>query len=119
MNANMKVSEQWRIEASKGNQVLGMIRRIITYKEKSLIVVFVSLYKAIVRPHLEYCIQAWSTYLTEDIDMLEKIQRRATKRIPGPRDLRYEERLKECGLTTLETRRLRGGQIEVFKILNA
>ena len=53
-----------------------------------------------------------------DTDMLEKIQRRATKLIPGLRDLRYEERLKECGLTTLETRRLRGDQIEVFKILN-
>ena len=46
--------------------------------------------------------------------MLDKIQRRATKLIPGLRDLRYEERLKECGLTTLETRRLRGDQIEVF-----
>ena len=34
--------------------------------------------------------------------MLEKIQRRATKLIPGLRDLRYEERLKECGLTTLD-----------------
>ena len=50
--------------------------------------------------------------------MLEKIQRRATKLIPGLRDLTYEERLNECGLTTLETRRLRGDQIEVFKILN-
>ena len=50
--------------------------------------------------------------------MLEKIQRRATKLIPGLRDLRYEERLKECGLTTLETRRLRVDEIEVFKILN-
>ena len=61
MNANMKVSEQCRIAASKGNQVLGMIHRNITYKEKSLIV---PLYKAIVRPHLEYCIQAWR----KDID---------------------------------------------------
>ena len=59
MDANMKVSEQCRIAASKGNQVLGMIRRNITYKDKSLI----PLYKAIVRPHLEYCIQAWSPYL--------------------------------------------------------
>ena len=109
MNANMKVSEQCRIAAS------GMIRRNIAYKDKSLIV---PLYKAIVRPHLEYCIQAWSPYLRKDIYMHEKIQRRATKLIPGLRDLRYEERLKECGLTTLETRRLRGDQIEVFKILN-
>ncbi len=114
MNANTKVSEQCRIAASKGNQVLGMIRRNITFKEKSLIV---PLYKAIVRPHLEYCIQAWSPYLRKDIDMLEKIQR-ATKLIPGLRDLIYEERLKECGLTTLETRRLSGDQIEVYKIFN-
>ncbi len=75
--------------------------------------------KAIVRPHLEYCIQAWSPYLRKDIDMFDKIQRRATKLIPGLRDLRYEERLKDCELTTLETRRLGGGdQIEVFNILN-
>ena len=72
MNANMKVSEQCRIAASKGNQVLGMIRRNITYKEKSLIV---PLYKAIVRPHLEYCIKAWNPHLRKDIDMLEKIHR--------------------------------------------
>ena len=94
MNANMKVSEQCRITASKGNQVLGMIRRNITFKDKSLIV---PLYKAIVRPHLEYCIQAWSPYIRKDKDMLENIQRRATKLIPGLRDLRYEERLKACG----------------------
>ena len=50
MNASMKVSEQCRIAASKGNQVIGMIRRNITYKENSLIV---PLYKAIVRPHLK------------------------------------------------------------------
>ena len=111
----MKVSEQCRTAASKGNQILGMIRRNITYKEKSLIV---PLYKAIVRPHLEYFTQALIPYLRKGIDMLEKIQRRATKLIPGLRDLRYEERLKECGLTTLETRRLGGDQIEVFKILN-
>ena len=113
MNANMKVSEQCRNAASRDNHVLGMIRRNIAYKEKSLIV---HLFKAIVIPNLEYCIQAWSSYLRKDIYMLEKIQRRATKFIPRLKYLRYEERLKECGLTTLETRRLRGGQIEVFKI---
>ncbi len=60
MNANMKASEQCRIAASKGNQVLGMIRRNITYKENNLIV---PVYKAIVRPHLEYCINVWIPYL--------------------------------------------------------
>ena len=49
MNANMKASEQFRIAASKGNQVIWMIRRNTTYKDKSLIV---HLYKAIIRPHL-------------------------------------------------------------------
>ena len=73
--------------------------------------------KAIVRTHLKYSIQAWRPYC-KDIDTLERIQRRATKIIPQLRDLAYEDRLKEFGLTTLETRRLRGDQIEVFKILN-
>ena len=51
--------------------------------------------------------------------MLERVQRKATKIIPKLRNISYEMRLKECGLTikTLETRRLRGDQIEVFKIL--
>ena len=93
---------------------LGLIRRTITYKEKQLIV---PLYKAIVRPHLEDCIQAWRPYHKKDIDKLERIQR-ATKIIPELRDLSYENRLLQCGLTTLETRRLRGDQIEVFKIVN-
>ena len=115
ISADMKVSEQCGIAASKGNQILGLIRRNITYKGKKLII---PLYKAIVRPHLEYCIQAWRPYRKKDIDTLERIQRRATKMIPELRDLSYEERLKECGLTTLKTRRLRGDQIEVFKILN-
>ena len=115
ISADMKVSEQCGIAASKGNQILGVIRRNITYKGKKLII---PLYKAIFRSHLEYCIQAWRPYRKKDIDTLELMQRRATKIIPELRDLSYEERLKECGLTTLQTRRLRGDQIEVFKILN-
>ena len=84
-SVDMKVSEQCRIAASKGNQGLGLIRRTITYKEKQLIV---PVYKAIVRPHLEYCIQVWRPYRKKDIDKLERIQRRATKMIPELRDLK-------------------------------
>ena len=79
LNADMNVSELCGIAASKGNQIVGLIRRTITYKEKQLIV---PLYKAIVRPHLEYCIQAWRPYHKKDIDKLERIQRRATKMVP-------------------------------------
>ena len=116
-SGDMKVSEQCGTAASKGNQILGLIRRTImhVYKENQLIV---PLYIAIVRPYLEYCIQAWRPYRKKDIDKLERIQRRATKMIPELRDLSYESRLLQCGLTILETRRLRGDQIEVFKIVN-
>ena len=56
---DMKVSEQCGMAASKGNQIIWLIRRTIRYKEKQL---SVPLYKAIVRPHLEYCFQAWRPY---------------------------------------------------------
>ena len=111
----MKVSEQCEIAALKGNQILGLIMRTIMYKDKQLIV---PLYKSIVRKNFEYCIQAWRPYHKKDIDKLERIQRRATKMIPELRDLSYESCLLQCGLTTLEIRRLRGDQIEVLKIVN-
>ena len=64
ISVDMKVSEQCGIAASKGNQILGLIRRNITYKGKKLII---PLFKAIVIPHLEYCIQAWRPYRKKDI----------------------------------------------------
>ena len=84
INGDMKVSEQCGITASKGNPILGLIMRIIKHKEKQLIV---SLYKAIVRLHLEYCIQTWKPCHMKDINKLERIQRRAIKMIPELRDL--------------------------------
>ena len=107
--ADMKVSEQCGIAASKGNQILGLIRRHITCKKKQLIA---PLYKAIIIPHLKYCIQAWRSYRKKDIGKLERMQRRANTIIPELRDLRYESRFLQCGLTTLDTRRLRGDHIE-------
>ena len=53
-----------------------------------------------------------------DIDILERVQRKVTKIIKTLGNISYEMRLTECGLTTLETRRLGGDQIEVFTILN-
>jgi len=80
----------------------------------------VQLYKSLVRPKLEYYIQAWRPYLCKDIELLEKVQRRATtgRLMFSDKSLGYYDRLSKLGLTTLETRsRLRGDIIEVFKIL--
>ena len=68
-SAGMKVSEECGIPASKGNKILGLISRTIMYKKKQLIV---PLYKAIARPHLEYCIHTWRPYRKTDIDKLER-----------------------------------------------
>ena len=70
------------------------------------------------RPNLDYCVQAWRPYLKKDIDVLERVQRRATRMVEECKGKGYEERLRIMKLTTLETRRVRGDLIQVYKILN-
>ena len=52
------------------------------------------LYQSLVRPKFEYCVQAWRPYLRKDIDLLEKVQKRATRLMIKYRNLSYSERLK-------------------------
>ena len=108
IDADLKVSKQCVKAATTANCVLGMISRTISSRSEDILV---NLYKSLVRPHLEYCIQAWRPHYQKDIDLLEKVQRRATRMIDGFKTKPYEERLQLLGLTTLETRRLRGDLI--------
>ena len=109
-----KASKQCAIAVKKANGILGMIKRNIKFKSKKVIV---KLYKSLVRPRLEYCIQAWSPYLRKDIDMIERVQRRATRLIEGFSDMSYEDRLEQTGLISLEKRRVRGDLILLFKVM--
>src|SRR6218665_334478 len=106
-------SRQCAEASKKANSTLGMIRMTIVTTNKDTIL---RLYKSLVRPQLEYCIQVWSPHLKQDMEKLEKVQR-AIKMIQGYKDLSYEERLIRCGLTTLEKRRSRGDLIEAYKII--
>jgi ribonuclease P/MRP protein subunit RPP40 len=112
---SLKSSKQCVKAANAANATLGMIKRTFMCKDKDIIL---KLYKSVVRPKLEFCVQAWSPHLQKDIDTLEKVQRRATKIISGLSNKSYYERLELLGLTTLKTRRIRADLIETFKILN-
>ena len=111
----LKPSSQCAKAAKKANQVLGQMVRAFHYRDKHT---WIKLYKTYVRCHLEYSIQAWSPWTEGDKKMLEAVQRRAVGMVSGLEGRSYEERLKECGLTSLEDRRQRGDMIEVWKILH-
>ena len=77
---------------------------------------FNMLFKSMVRPHLEYAAPIWNPSYKKDIELLEKVQRRATKLVLGYKN---EERLCQLELPTLTFRRHRGDIIEVFKLHNS
>jgi ribonuclease P/MRP protein subunit RPP40 len=66
------------------------------------------LYKCLIRPRLEYTVQAWRPYLQKGIDLIEGVQRRTNKLVVETKGTSYDERLKFLDMTTLETRRVRG-----------
>jgi len=68
---------------------------------------FIQLYISMVRSHLDCCSSVWAPYRKGDIEALEKVQKRATKFLPGLKNLPYSERLKICKIPTLHYRRIR------------
>jgi ribonucleases P/MRP protein subunit RPP40 len=108
-----QVTEQCVTAAKNAKISLEMIKRNIDNQSKDVIV---TLYKVLVRPKLEYFVQAWCPYFRKGIDVLERVQKRATKMIAGFRHLNYENRLIRTGLLPLENveLELRGDLIQVI-----
>ena len=100
---------------SKANQMLGLIKRTFSYIDKDM---FCKLYKALVRPHLEYANIIWHPHLKRQSVKIEKVQRRATKLVKECENMSYDERLHYLKLHSLKGRRIRGDLIQTYKIFN-
>ena len=100
--------------AKKANQMLGIIKRTYITRDAETIA---TLYKSMVRPHLEYGNAIWGPCYKGDLKLIEGVQRRATKLVSNLRDKPYIDRIKEMKLPSMEYRRKRGDMIQCFKIM--
>ena len=114
---NMRFEEHISNTVNKANRLLGLVKRIFSHMDKTT---FLTIYKTIIRPILDYGDSVWSPIFKKHIQMLENIQRRGTKLVPDIVSLSYTDRLRELNLSTLKYRNIemRGDLIQVFKILN-
>ena len=113
---NIKFSDHVTLKVKKANSLLALIRKSFKNLDKKS---WTTIYKTLIRPHLEYGNAVWCPVTIGLKEMIERTQRKFTKIIPGLKNLDYHQRLKVLNLPSMEERQKRGDLIQTFKILNS
>ena len=112
IDKDLKFSDHITSITVKALRVLFTIKRTIITRNSEVIL---KLYKALVRPLLEYAQVVWQPRLLQDCHKIERVQRLATKLITNVRNLPYNERLRALKLPSLQHRRKRGDMIMLYQ----
>jgi hypothetical protein len=114
VSSNLRPGAQCAKAARTAGAVLAQISKAFHYRDRYT---FINLYKQYVRPHLEFAVQAWSPWTQQDIETLEKVQKKAVGMVSGLKGSSYEEKLEELEMTTLEERRHQADMLQAYKII--
>ena len=115
INKDLKPTQQCAEASRRASAVLTQITKAFMYRDRKT---FLQGYKQFVRCHQEFAVPVWCPWTAGDIEILERVQRRAVNLVVGIKGLPYEEKLADLGITSLHERRKKMDLIQTFKIIN-
>jgi len=114
IDSNLKFHAQALAASAKARKVGNYLLKYLSFINCDTLKILIN---SFIRPHLEYCIQAWRPFYHKSFAVLERTFRSFTKRCPETASLPYPERLKVLGLRSLQARFDRGDLLQTFKIV--